>query len=144
MSSRDSALAWAPLRLCAAPGTPLGAIFGAIGAMAAGLVAVVGLDRLPFPVCLVKAVSGLPCPSCGSTRALACLAHADLAGAFLMNPLAALAALAIAAWAVADLALLRGGRALSLEVRQDVVPVLRVAAVVAVLANWSYLVWAGR
>lgn len=37
--------------------------------------------------CLVKNVSGLPCPSCGSTRSVLSLFHGDLAGAFYWNPL---------------------------------------------------------
>ncbi len=38
-------------------------------------------------VCLVKNVTGLPCPSCGSTRAVAALASGDVYGALQWNPL---------------------------------------------------------
>lgn len=38
-------------------------------------------------VCIVKNVTGLPCPSCGSTRSVLSLFHGDLAGAFYWNPL---------------------------------------------------------
>jgi hypothetical protein len=68
----------------------------------------------------------------------------DLAGALGMNPLAALAVLVILLWAVVDLALLARGRALRVEVSPGLATVLRVAAVASVLANWAYLVAAGR
>lgn len=41
--------------------------------------------------CVFKAGTGVPCPSCGSTRALESLAAGDLVGALLVNPLAVLA-----------------------------------------------------
>lgn len=44
-------------------------------------------------VCLVKNVTGLPCPSCGSTRAVVALAQGDWWGALEWNPLGVLVAL---------------------------------------------------
>jgi hypothetical protein len=40
--------------------------------------------------CVFKAGTGVPCPSCGSTRALESLVAGDLVGAVLVNPLAVL------------------------------------------------------
>ncbi|OAI40742.1 hypothetical protein AYO40_04340 [Planctomycetaceae bacterium SCGC AG-212-D15] len=34
------------------------------------------LERMP-PLCVWKAVTGKPCPGCGTTRALCCLTHGD-------------------------------------------------------------------
>lgn len=46
----------------------------------------------PPPVrCQFRQLTGLPCPTCGSTRSLAALAEGDLAGSFRMNPLASVA-----------------------------------------------------
>lgn len=132
------------LRLRAAEGPPLGAIFGAIGAAAAALVSLFGASRLPFPACLFKALTGLPCPTCGSTRTLARLVDLDLVGAFAMNPLAAAAAFAIAAWAAADLVLVRGGRALALEIEPGPARRLGAVALLAAVANWAYLLVEGR
>jgi hypothetical protein len=120
------------LRLVARTGPPLGLVFGSIGGLAALVVGLLHLDRLPMALCYVKAFTGLPCPTCGSTRAVGRLFALDVPGALSMNPLATLAAFALAAWAVADLALLPR--------RQ----VLRVAAVAAILLNWAYLLAAGR
>ena len=82
--------------------------------------------------------------TCGTTRALARLARLDLAGALAMNPLATLGTLAVLPWGAADLLLLSRGRALSLELSPAAARVVRIAAVVAVLANWTWLIAAGR
>lgn len=37
-------------------------------------------------VCLIKHFTGIPCPSCGSTRSVVSLLHGDLPGAFFWNP----------------------------------------------------------
>lgn len=126
------------------PGAPLGLIAG--GALVAGGLAVrlLSLDDLGFSVCNFKLWTGFPCPSCGSTRALGCLAHLDLAGAFAMNPLATLAAAAVALWALLDLILLPARRSLSLGLNPSwTKPLLRLA-VAAVAVNWVYLIAAGR
>ncbi|HTX17260.1 MAG TPA: DUF2752 domain-containing protein [Bacteroidota bacterium] len=57
-------------------------------------------------VCLFKEVTGLPCPSCGTTRSIELLLHGDLPGAFVTNPLGLLLALGlfvIPGWIVSDL-----------------------------------------
>lgn len=133
-----------PLRLVARPGPPLGLIFGAIGVLTTLAVGLLRLDRLPFALCYLKVLTGLPCPTCGSTRALGRLFALDVAGAFGMNPLTTLAAVVLALWAAADLALLSRGRSLGVELAPRVGFALRVVATAAVLANWAYLLAAGR
>jgi hypothetical protein len=133
------------MRLVARAGaTPLGAIFLACGiAMAAGI-GLLHLDALPIAVCAFKAVTGVPCLTCGTTRALARLFTLDLPGAVAMNPLAAAVGLALVPWGAADLLLLARERALALEITPGVAPLVRVAAVALVAANWAYLIVAGR
>ena len=133
-----------PLRLVASPGPPLGAVFGAIGLAAAVAIRVLHLDRIPWTLCVFKGLFGLPCPTCGSTRALGRLSALDFAGALAMNPFTTLAAVVVAAWALADLALLPRGQALSVEASRPVAFALRVGALVLFLANWVYLLAAGR
>ena len=123
---------------------PLGAVFLAIGTMAALAVAVLHLDRLPILICVFRAATGVPCLTCGATRALGELITGDVWGALAMNPLATLAAFVLVPWGFGDLALMTRGRALSLEVAPAAARVLRMLAFVAVIANWAYLIAAGR
>ena len=142
----STGVAMAPVLRVSAPlgRLPLGAIFGGIAVLGTAIVGLLRLDRLPFSVCYLKALTGIPCPTCGSTRAVGCLAHGDLPGAFAMNPLATAALLALVPWALCDLALLTRGRALGLSVSPRGGQVLRIAVVVALVANWAYLIAAGR
>ena len=123
---------------------PLGAIFGGIGLLAAAAVGLLRLDRIPLTLCVFKGLTGLPCPTCGSTRALGRLFALDFAGALAMNPFTTLVAVLVAGWAVADLALLPRRRALDLDVPKRLGFALRVGALVLFLANWVYLIAAGR
>jgi hypothetical protein len=133
------------LRLTAPIGRlPLGAVFGTIAGLGAAAVGMLGLDHLPFSVCLFKGFSGLPCPTCGATRAVGRLVHLDLAGALAMNPLATVGAGLLALWAVCDFGLLTRGRALDVEVGRPLGRLVRGLALGAVVANWVYLLAAGR
>jgi hypothetical protein len=123
---------------------PLGAFF----ALAAGLLALLGsalhLDGLGFPLCVFKASTGIPCLTCGSTRALVRLAHLDPLGAIVMNPLMATALMALVPWGIADAVLALRGRALVLDVGPALGRVLRWSVVPLLLANWAYLIAVGR
>jgi hypothetical protein len=133
------------VRLVARPGSPpLGLVFFGIGLLAAAAVGLLRLDRLPLTLCVFKGLTGLPCPTCGSTRTLGRLFALDFAGAWSQNPLATLGAVAVAAWGLADLALLPRRRALGLEIAPRLGPALRWGALVLFLANWVYLIAAGR
>jgi hypothetical protein len=123
---------------------PIGAIFGGIGLLAAAAVGLLRLDRIPLTLCVFKGLTGLPCPTCGSTRALGRLFALDFADALAMNPFTTLVAVLVAAWAAADLVLLPRRQALDVEVSRPFAFALRVAALVLFLANWAYLIAAGR
>lgn len=60
---------------------------GAVGATAlAGLAA--GVSRwLPQPVCWMRQVAHVSCPTCGLTRSLVLLVSGDLAGSLVIHPL---------------------------------------------------------
>lgn len=135
----------AGVRFAAVAGAPpLGAIFGGIGVAIAAAVALLGLHRLPLTVCLFKGLTGLPCPTCGSTRALARLFGLDVAGAFALNPVVTLVAVVMAAWALADLVLLPSRRSLRMGLSPRLGHLLRAGALAAFLLNWVYLLVAGR
>jgi hypothetical protein len=128
----------------AAGASTLGAIFGGIGLLAAAVVGLLGLDRVPVTMCVFKGLTGLPCPTCGSTRVAARLFELDFAGALAMNPFTTVLAAVIVAWAVADALLLPRRRALRVGLSPSAGRLLRIVAFSAFFANWLYLIVAGR
>lgn len=91
--------------------------------------------------CPFRALAGIPCLTCGGTRALLALARLDLGAAFGWNPLAAAAAILFVAGGAIALAAAVAGR----EVRTPrPTPALRAGLALAAVANWAFLVAAGR
>jgi hypothetical protein len=133
-----------PFRLRALDRPPLGLLFAGAGLIAGAAVLVLHLDRLPFAFCAFKQLTGLPCPTCGGTRALGRLAALDLHGAFVMNPLAVAFAGVVALWAMSDLLLLPRRQSLRLTIRPDLAMPVRITVLLVALLNWAYLVLAGR
>ena len=59
-------------------------------------------------VCLIKQATGVPCPSCGTTRAIDALLHGHFTESVLLNPFGLLVFMAMVlfpVWVLADLAL---------------------------------------
>ena len=122
-------------------GPPLGAIFGGVLLLGAGLAAVWLRLGLPRPICLLREWTGIPCPTCGSTRLVEALLAGDVGAALAQNPLVFVVLVGVALWALASAA----GRLFGLRAPRVVLGageklVLRIGAVVAVLAGWVYLV----
>ena len=100
-------------------------------------------------ICPVKLATGLPCPSCGTTRAVTALARGELAAAAAANPfglLIALGAILIPPWVAYDTLRSRDGfhrfylateRALARS------RPLAIACVALVLANWGWNILKG-
>jgi hypothetical protein len=109
----------------------------------APLAAWLHLDRVPVTICLFKRLTGYPCLTCGTTRALSALAGFDLGRAFHMNPLMSALLLGIFIFGLVDLALLVRGRSLSLRLGSGEGRRLAIVAFAALLANWAYLIAAG-
>jgi hypothetical protein len=65
--------------------------------------------HLPVPQCNFRALFGIPCFTCGSTRAVLALAHGDFSGAWHFNPLATVALCAITVFDVYAAAVLLSG-----------------------------------
>ena len=94
-----------------------------------------------LPPCPFRALVGVPCLTCGSTRALLALARFDVGQALAWNPLAAAAAILFVLGGIAALGAALAGR--NVEVPRPTPP-LRAALALAVAANWAFLVAAGR
>lgn len=54
-----------------------------------------GVHSHPPAVCLFKSVTGLPCPSCGTTRSIIQLSHGDFVNAVQTNPLGVVAGIGL-------------------------------------------------
>ena len=94
------------------------------------------------PGCPFHALTGVPCPGCGTTRAALALARGDVAAAFGWNPLAAAAFLLGAATCLAAPLWVAAGRALpslALELPRRA----RLALVAVLGANWAWLIVRG-
>ncbi|MCK6544759.1 DUF2752 domain-containing protein [Myxococcota bacterium] len=124
----------------------LEALGGATSLVLLGAIALAPTSALPHFPCPLRALTSIPCVTCGGTRAILALRDGDLVGALVMNPLVVLAifaALAFATYAAAVLVL--GVPPWRPELRRGAgLWALRVGVPVALAANWIYLVAAGR
>lgn len=96
---------------------------------------------LPWPECTFRALLGIPCLTCGSTRAMLSLARFNFPVAWHFNPLATIAMCGIAAYDFYALVVLIG-QTPRLRVtlpRKLILPVL----VAAALLNWIHLLRSG-
>jgi hypothetical protein len=123
---------------------PVAAFFAAAAAVLALAGSSFHLDGLGIPLCVFKATTGVPCVTCGGTRALVALGSLDVVAAFAMNPLVALLLVTLVPWGIADAILALRGRALVLDIGPAVGRALRWAIVPVLLANWAYLIAVGR
>ncbi len=101
--------------------------------------------RLPTPPCVFHSLTGLPCPTCGSTRAAYHFLHGHFAVSFLFNPLAFLAFCAVVIFDLYALAilLLRIPRFRLQNFSPQEKLLLRSLALSLLAANWLYLLARG-
>lgn len=112
-------------------------VFAAIGLLSFLVARFVPVLAIPF-TCPMKGIAGIPCLSCGMTHAFVALAHGDARAALAASPAGTL--LAAAAWLYAALDLGRAALDLplpTLDLRLQ--RALVAAAVVALVANWAWL-----
>lgn len=108
----------------------------------AALVAV--LHSCGVTVCLFHRLTGLPCLTCGSTRAFTALVSGDISGAWRIQPLAvAGGALVTAAWGFYTTALLLMRRVLSFDLTNNERRACWLAVLVLLFINWLYLIRCG-
>ena len=92
-----------------------------------------------LPGCAFRAITGVPCPTCGTTHAAVALLHGRVLDALAANPLAALAILGFfAGGLLAPLWVVAGGKMFILP---SPLPVrVRLLAVLVALAGWAYVI----
>jgi hypothetical protein len=98
-----------------------------------------------LPACTFRQVAGVPCPSCGATRAGLALAQGDLIAALSYNPLFVIGLGILFGWSVYRVFQIWSGKAISsrlvkkstkFKIRQR----LRWLAAGAIVLNWLYLI----
>lgn len=89
--------------------------------------------------CGLKSAFGIPCFSCGSTRATMLLLGGDVLGAIAMQPLTMLIFALILAWGVISGAAFLRGRSVRLKLGRREGLFAKLAIVALPLVNWVYL-----
>jgi len=126
------------------PGLPAGVVCGALLALAAAGLALWLRFGLPLPLCRFREMTGLACPTCGSTRLARALLQGDLAAAAGWNPFMFLALSCVALWAVVSVSLrLLGHPGWRIELAKGEWRALQIAFAVALVGSWIYLIWRG-
>jgi hypothetical protein len=123
----------------------IGAYTGGALAVGAALAALWLRLGLPRPVCHFREWTGVPCPTCGSTRMIESLLAGDILAAAAWNPLLFLGLVAVALWAVISAARLIFGLPawrVALAPREKIA--LRLAACAAIAVCWMYLMIRGQ
>ncbi len=101
--------------------------------------------EIPVPLCPLKHITGIPCPTCGGTRALRALGQGAVLAALRWNPLVTIAALVLIPCLVyAAVVTLFGWPRVRVQLAPSDQRLLRAAAWVAILANWAFLLIDGR
>jgi hypothetical protein len=113
----------------------LGAFLGLAGWFAA---------RLPMPRCAFRSLTGLPCVTCGATRAAIQFFHGHFTASFLFNPLAFLAFCALLAFDLYALIVLttRAPRLRLGNFSRKEKLLARTATIFLLAGNWIYLLTA--
>jgi len=114
-----------------------------IGGSAALAVHYLGPLLSMLPPCIFHTLTGMPCPTCGSTRAFAALVDGKLFAALRLQPLFVIGCLiAIGFGARAVTARITGARITIALTERDRF-LIRWTLIAAVLINWVYLLSAG-
>lgn len=124
---------------------PLGLIYAVISILAvAG--ARLAVDGVAFKgyFCPFKFITGIPCPTCGITRAYAAVSHLDFAQALGLNPLMVIVLVGVWIWGLVSFSgSVYRGRVPRISATGNAATAMRVFVVAAIAANWAYLIAAG-
>jgi hypothetical protein len=104
-----------------------------------------GHEEWPHLICPFRQITGIPCFTCGGTRAVLALTRGDVRAALVWNPLVAVSAIAALVWLfyAAVVTALRAPR-LRVRLAERDRFLFRAAAWTAIAGNWVFLILQGR
>ena len=117
-----------------------GIIYGSIALLALLAARLVPIASI-VPSCAFKGLWGVPCPTCGSTRAVVHLSHGEIAAALAMNPVVTLVfVLAVIFFFYSLIALMFDLRKIGFIMTEREKNTVRITAVLLLLAQWGWLI----
>lgn len=117
-----------------------GVIYGSMALLLLGSARVLPVLSLT-PSCVFKGLTGIPCPTCGTTRSVVYLSQGDAANALVMNPLATLGLMAaVAYFFYSVITLLFNLPKLSFLLTNREKTAIRSGVIMLFLAQWAYLI----
>lgn len=105
-------------------------------------------DNNSVEVCLIKHVTNIPCPSCGSTRAIVSLSKGNFVEAFNLNPIGYIVALIMLIapiWIIVDLVLRKNSLFLCYQKIESHLkkPKYAIPLILLVIINWIWNITKG-
>lgn len=94
-------------------------------------------------VCTLKALLGLPCITCGSTRATMRLLYGDLVHAFLFQPMMISLYIGVGLWGIVSFASFLMNKRVRVLLGDRASIVFKASFAVIPLVNWAYLIAVG-
>jgi len=107
--------------------------------IALGLIAAAGVDPdrpLPFDVCVFKSLLGIPCPTCGLTRAVCHALRGEWAMSMSYHPAGILLAAGLVGWMLCSAAEAARGQPVAEVARERLLTSMMGAGIVASIAAW--------
>lgn len=117
--------------------------FLVLGLCAAAAFTLHTLNKVPHFTCVFKAVTGVPCPTCGSTRVARNLFELKAGAAFLANPMVFIIGIGFVAWFIYGFYMLLTKKKVKITPTKKEIRLLKWIVLIAVFLNWIYLILAG-
>ncbi len=96
-----------------------------------------------FGKCAMKSTFGIPCMTCGSTRATLRLLHGDVLGAIAYQPMMMAVYLLVVLWGLTSLVLFAQNKRVKIRLSRTEDRIFKAVLIVVPLVNWAYLIAMG-
>ena len=97
-----------------------------------------------LPPCIFHRLTGIPCLTCGGTRSLVALSQFDIASSFMLNPMLFLSVAGVMTLSSVSFYGLVTKGSIVLRLSDGHKKALRIGTIGLFMANWVYLIFAGR